>query len=120
MKEICQGACVGSVLLWSGCASFELTSIPEGAVLFEGTEQIGSTPYPFEQFSGERVFTVKKAGYVEQDVLISSLDQKSVEVRLDRVRTTILNTVPTDVRVVRTGDSKELGKNVFEVGSFSF
>jgi hypothetical protein len=110
MKEICQGACVGSVLLWSGCASFELTSIPEGAVLFEGTEQIGSTPYPFEQFSGQRVFTVKKAGYVEQDVLISSLDQKSLEVRLDRVRTTILNTVPTDVRVVRTGDSKELGK----------
>ena len=61
MKEICQGACVGSVLLWSGCASFELTSIPEGAVLFEGTEQIGSTPYPFEQFSGERVFTVKNS-----------------------------------------------------------
>ena len=103
MKTICQGLCIGSVVLGSGCASFELTSIPEGAVLFEGTERIGSTPYPFDQFSGERIFTVKKSGYVEQEVLVSSLDQKSVEVQLDRVKTTVLNTVPTDVRVVRTG-----------------
>ena len=93
-----------------GCASFELTSIPENVEIYEGQVRLAATPYGFEQFSGERTFTLKKEGYVEKDITISSLDQHETVVQLERVRTTTLNTVPTDVQVVRTSNGKLLGR----------
>ncbi len=102
-------------LLVSGCASFKLTSVPEHAAVFEGKVHIATTPYSFDQFSGERTFTLRKAGYVEKEITISSLDRQVTHVRLEKVKTTTLNTVPTDVRVVRTGDSKLLGRTSLEL-----
>ena len=58
-------------LIVNGCASFELVSVPNGAEVYEEEERIGVTPFLFDQFSGERFFTIKKKGYVEQDVMIS-------------------------------------------------
>ena len=75
-----------SFLIVNGCASFELVSVPNGAEVYEEEERIGVTPFLFDQFSGERFFTIKKKGYVEQDVMISSLDQKKIEVRLEGIQ----------------------------------
>ena len=97
-------------LIVNGCASFELVSVPNGAEVYEEEERIGVTPFLFDQFSGERFFTIKKKGYVEQDVMISSLDQKKFEVRLEGIQKTILNTVPTDVIVSRKSDNRFLGR----------
>ena len=52
--------------LISGCASFEVKTTPEKAEIYEGDKKIGVTPYQFDQFSGERKFTLKKPGYVEK------------------------------------------------------
>lgn len=97
-------------IIFSGCASFELKSFPEKAEIYEAEEKIGETPYKFEQFSGERKFTIKKYGYVEKELTISSLGEKDSNIKLEKVKKTTLNTVPTDVRVVRTRDSVELGR----------
>ena len=94
----------------SGCASFEVKTIPEKAEIYEGDKKIGVTPYLFDQFSGERKFTLKKPGYVEKELTVSSLSTKSSDVKLEEVRSTTLNTVPTDVRVIRTRDSIQLGR----------
>ncbi len=101
----------GVALLLSGCASFELVSNPAGAEVHEFGERVGSTPYAFEQFSGERTLTVKRDGFVERQVLVSSLDRKRVAVRLERVRTTVLHTVPTDVQVIRAADEVVMGRS---------
>lgn len=98
------------VLLISGCASFKIDSFPENAEIYEGDVKIANTPYVFEQFSGERTFTLKTPGYVEKEITISSLDAQNTKVELPKVEVTTLNTVPTDVRVVRTRDSFELGR----------
>jgi len=99
------------VLSMVGCASFELETNQEGvSIIDEQGSTIGTAPYNFEQFSGERVFTLKKPGYVDKKITISSLDQKDIDVDLELVKETVLNTVPTDVRVVRTSDSQELGR----------
>ena len=92
-----------------GCAAFELTSQPSGVDLYEGEIKVGQTPYGFNQFSGERIFTLRADGYVEERVLVSSLDPKGKHVKLREVKTTEINSVPTDVRVVRLRDNKELG-----------
>ena len=98
-------------LFMTGCASFELETNQEGvSIIDEQGNSIGMAPYNFEQFSGERVFTLRKPGYVDKKITISSLDKKVIDVDLELVKETVLNTVPTDVRVVRTSDSQELGR----------
>ena len=98
-------------LFMTSCASFELETNQEGvSIIDEQGNSIGTAPYNFEQFSGERVFTLKKPGYVDKKITISSLDKKVIDVNLELVKETVLNTVPTDVRVVRTSDSQELGR----------
>ena len=99
-----------SYLCITGCASFELDSLPENVEIYENKEKIGNTPYKFDQFSGERTFTLKTPGHIEKQITISSLDAKKTSVVLPKVDLTKLNTVPTDVRVIRTRDSKELGR----------
>ena len=102
---------LSAALFMTGCASFELETNQEGvSIIDEQGNSIGMAPYNFEQFSGERVFTLKKPGYVDKKITISSLDKKDIDVDLELVKETVLNTVPTDVRVVRTGDSRELGR----------
>lgn len=103
------------LLLLSGCASFELVSNPSGAEVHEFGERIGATPFSFDQFSGERLLTVKRDGFVERQVLVSSLDRKRVSVRLERVRLTVLHTVPTDVQVVREADKEVLGRSSLQL-----
>ena len=49
-------------LIANGCASFELVSVPNGAEVYEEEDRIGVTPFLFDQFSGERFFTIKKKG----------------------------------------------------------
>ena len=53
-------------LIVSGCASFELVSVPNGAEVYEEEERIGVTPFLFDQFSGERFFTIKKKGMLNR------------------------------------------------------
>ena len=105
-------------LIFSGCASFELETFPEKAEIYEAEEKIGETPYRFEQFSGERKFTLKKSGYVEKELTISSLGEKDSNIKLEKVKKTTLNTVPTDVRVIRTRDSVELGRTSLSLPLF--
>ena len=105
-------------LIFSGCASFELETFPEKAEIYEAEEKIGETPYKFEQFSGERKFTLKKSGYVEKELTISSLGEKDSNIKLEKVKKTTLNTVPTDVRVIRTRDSVELGRTSLSLPLF--
>ena len=105
-------------LIFSGCASFELETFPEKAEIYEAEEKIGETPYRFEQFSGERKFTLKKSGYVEKELTISSLGEKDSKIKLEKVKKTTLNTVPTDVRVIRTRDSVELGRTSLSLPLF--
>ena len=95
-----------AALYMTGCASFELETNQAGvSIIDEQGNRIGMAPYNFEQFSGERVFTLRKPGYVDKKITISSLDKKVIDVDLELVKETVLNTVPTDVRVVRTSDS---------------
>ncbi|MFL2859814.1 MAG: hypothetical protein ACJ0BW_03620 [Pontiellaceae bacterium] len=101
---------LGLLIFLSGCASFELKSFPEKAEIYEEDKRIGVTPYRFEQFSGERKFTLKKQGYVEKELTISSLSSKNSDIKLEEVKSTTINTVPTNVRVIRTRDSIELGR----------
>ena len=115
VKNLSRGIFLGHCIFLSGCASFELASVPDRAEVFEGQEFIGVTPYIFDQFSGERFFTLKKQGYVEKKVLISSLDQKKTEVRLDSIQKTILNTVPTDVSVLNRRDNQLLGRTSLQL-----
>ena len=116
MMGLCNGVKSVTIVLGlffltvNGCASFELSSVPNGAEVYERAEHIGTTPFLFNQFSGERFFTIKKKGYVEKDVMISSLDQKKIEVRLEGLQKTTLNTVPTDVGVSRKSDNLFLGR----------
>ena len=105
-------------IIFSGCASFELETFPEKAEIYEAEEKIGETPYRFEQFSGERKFTLKKSGYVEKELTISSLGEKDSNIKLEKVKKTTLNTVPTDVRVIRTRDSVELGRTSLSLPLF--
>ena len=93
----------------SGCASFELTSLPPGVARYEREPSVGQTPYGFDQFSGERTFTLRAEGYVDQEVTVSSLDPKGKHVVLQLVKVTELNSVPTDVLVTRLRDNQELG-----------
>ena len=105
-------------IIFTGCASFELETFPEKAEIYEAEEKIGETPYRFEQFSGERKFTLKKSGYVEKELTISSLGEKDSNIKLEKVKKTTLNTVPTDVRVIRTRDSVELGRTSLNLPLF--
>ena len=105
-------------IIFTGCASFELETFPEKAEIYEAEEKIGETPYRFEQFSGERKFTLKKSGYVEKELTISSLGEKDSNIKLEKVKKTTLNTVPTDVRVIRTRDSVELGRTSLSLPLF--
>ena len=71
-------------LFITGCASFELETNQEGvSIIDEQGNSIGTAPYNFEQFSGERVFTLRKPGYVDKKITISSLDKKVIDVDLE-------------------------------------
>ena len=73
-------------LFLSGCASFQLNTFPENVEIYEEEKMIGETPYKFDQFSGERKFTLKKPGYVEKELTISSLGEKSSNIKLEKVK----------------------------------
>lgn len=105
----------GSVVILSGCASFELHSNPEGALVYENERSIGTTPYSFTLFSDKREFTVQKEGYVEQVVSISPLDRKQMQLNLVRILKTSVHTVPPGAAVERSVNGAKLGKTSLDL-----
>lgn len=96
------------LLLVFGCASFELTSAP-AADVYEDGEKISRTPYNFDLMAGQRVFTLKRAGYVDVVVPVSSLDSKRQHYPLEWVGRTRIETLPGGATVLRAKDREELG-----------
>lgn len=99
--------CVPLVLAF-GCASFELTSVPE-ADIYENGEKVARTPYRFDLVSGQRVFTLKRAGYVEVVVPVSPLDPKRQHYPLEWVGRTRIESLPGGATVLRATDLEEIG-----------
>lgn len=99
--------CVPLLLLF-GCASFELTSVPS-ADIYENEEKIATTPYRFKLLSGGRALTLKRSGYVEEEVFVSSLDPKSLHFELEWVGRTRIDTFPHGADVIRASDGVKLG-----------
>ncbi len=97
-----------AMLLMTGCSSFELTSEPV-ADIYENGDKIGTTPYQFTLMSGVRTFTLKRYGYVEQDVEVTSLDSKKQHFNLQWVGRTQVDTQPEGAQIVRMDDGKVLG-----------
>ena len=91
-----------------GCSSFQLTSSPS-ADIYEGGEKIGRTPYTFNLMSGQRTMTIKRYGYVEEEIKVSSLDPKKMHIALQWVGSTRIESRPPGARVLRLKDKKELG-----------
>ena len=98
-----------AALLSFGCSTFHLASTPVADV-YEGGEKIGQTPYSFNLVSGERVLTLKRFGYVEEEVRVTSLDPRDLHFNLQWVGTTRINSNPPGAEIVRIGDGKLLGK----------
>jgi hypothetical protein len=101
--------------LLSGCASFELRSTPDGATVYENGDFMATTPYKFTLFSDVRKFTIIKEGYVETSVSISPLDLKYIDVKLQEVKKTSVNTVPPGAIVRRSADDIKLGTTSLEL-----
>jgi len=97
-----------TILLSFGCTSFQLKSSPVADIYENGTK-IGHTPYEFTLMSGNRVLTLKRFGYVEQELDISSLDPKRMNIQLQWVGTTRVETQPPGAKVTRLQDKKDLG-----------
>lgn len=98
-----------ALLTLTGCSSFELTSQPT-ADIYENGEKIGATPYHFTLMSGYRSFTLKKFGYVEQDVNVTSLDSRQQHFNLQWIGRTQVDTFPAGAKVVRVEDNEVLGE----------
>jgi hypothetical protein len=96
------------MVLLAGCTSFQLTSVPE-ADIFENGEKIGRTPYEFTLMSGQRALTLKRYGYVEKDITISSLDPRRMHIDLQWVGRTRIESRPPGAKVERIEDEEELG-----------
>ena len=96
------------LFLLVGCTSFELTSQPQ-ADIYENGEKIGMTPYRFSLMSGYRNFTLKRFGYVEQDVAVSSLDPQHLSFNLQWIGRTQVDTQPEGATIVRVADGEVLG-----------
>lgn len=109
LQQILKAASAALLLLGFGCTSFRVTSSPQ-ADIYENGERIGRTPYSFSLMSGERTFTLKQFGYVEEDFTVTSLDRKVIHFDLRWVGKTRVNTQPPGAQVVRIDDGEVLGK----------
>lgn len=107
-KILLKGMLVVPMLVLFGCTSFELTSQPQ-ADIYENGNKVGTTPYSFKLMSGFRSFTLKRFGYVEQDVHVSSLDSRRQHFNLQWVGRTQVDSFPQGARVVRMEDNEVLG-----------
>ena len=96
------------LMLLVGCTSFKLTSNPP-ADIYENGEKIGVTPYEFTLVSGVRSFTLKRFGYVEEDVKVSALDSGQQHFNLQWIGRTQVDTQPEGAQIVRVDDGKVLG-----------
>lgn len=92
-----------------GCSTFQLSSTPV-ADIYENDVQIARTPYRFKLMSGDRTFILKRFGYVEEDVSVSSVDQKQLHIDLKWIGKTRIDTQPPGAQVVRIEDGEILGK----------
>jgi len=101
-----------TMLLAFGCASFEITSMPT-ADIYENGAKIGTTPYSFSLMSGERRFTLKRAGYVDEEVVVSSLDDPELHYRMRWVGRTRIDTLPRGARVTKAISGELLGTAPF-------
>lgn len=99
--------CIPLVLAF-GCASFELTSVPV-ADIYENGEKVARTPYSFDLVSGQRVFTLKRAGYVEVVVRVSPLDPRRQHYPLEWVGRTRIDSLPGGATVLRATDLERIG-----------
>ncbi|MEE9368446.1 MAG: PEGA domain-containing protein [Pontiella sp.] len=108
LKLFIRGALLLSMTLVFGCSSFLLTSAPQ-ADIYENGEKIGQTPYEFNLMSGNRAFTLKRFGYVEREVRVTSMDPKRLNIPLQWVGSTRIETRPPGATVLRITDKKELG-----------
>lgn len=108
LKTLMQGAVVAAVLLLSGCSSFQLSATP-AADIYENGAKIGRTPYEFKLMSGMRQFTLKRYGYVEEVVAVSSLDPKRLHFDLQWVGRTRIDSRPPGAKVLRAEDGEVLG-----------
>ncbi len=108
MRLIGKGMAAAALLLSFGCTSFHLSSSPT-ADIYENGEKIARTPYSFSLMSGNRTFTLKRFGYVEEEVTVTSLDQKQIHFDLQWVGKTRIDTQPPGAEVIRIEDGKLLG-----------
>lgn len=106
---------VAAGLLVTGCASFEIRSMPPEVSLVENEEEVAKTPFSFSLFAGERRFTARKEGYVEQIVEVSPLDRQVINIVLETVRRTTIYTIPTGALVYDSLSEKMLGRTSLEL-----
>ena len=102
------GLLIAMIGLGAGCSTFELSSTPS-ADIYENEVKIGETPYAFNLVSGTRQFVLKSFGFIEEDVSVSSLDQKKLHVNLRWVGKTRVNSKPQGSKVFRKSDNEYLG-----------
>lgn len=100
---------VTALLLSVGCSTFQMTSSPT-ADIYENGEKVGRTPYSFNLMSGARTFTLKKFGYVEEEITVTSLDSKKMHFDLQWVGKTRVTTTPPGAEVIRIEDGELLGE----------
>ncbi len=108
MQRLIRSSLLMTMGLMFGCTSFQLTSTPS-ADIYEKGEKIARTPYEFTLSSGQRMLTIKRLGYVEKEVIVSSLDPGKMHVDLEWVGTTRIETRPPRANVQRIDDEKMLG-----------
>jgi len=101
------GFCL-SLLLLAGCASFTLTAEPI-ALVYDDEGFVALTPYSFKLMTGERSFVLKRKGYVEKDLHVTSIDLEELHFRLEKVEGTPVDTLPHGAKVVREVDGEVLG-----------
>lgn len=94
--------------LGGGCSTFQLSSTPV-ADIYENDVKIGRTPYRFDLMSGNRTFTLKCFGYVDEELTVSSLEKKQLHVDLQWIGKTRIDTQPPGAQVVRLEDGEVLG-----------
>lgn len=109
LTGICKAAAAAALLLSFGCTSFQMSSSP-AADIYENGQKIGRTPYSFSLVSGARTFTLKRFGYVEEEITVTSLDRKQIHFDLQWVGKTRINSQPPGAQVIRIEDEKVLGK----------
>jgi hypothetical protein len=102
------------LLMGFGCASFELTSIPR-ADIYEDGDKVGRTPYTFSMMSGERTLYLRKAGYIEEKVVISSTDQQEQFFRLRWIGRTRIDSLPRGAKVLNALTEETMGITPFSL-----